>query len=35
VVTQAKGTHTICAIAVPEFGGWSRTTLGCKSILIK
>ncbi|MET3806289.1 L,D-peptidoglycan transpeptidase YkuD (ErfK/YbiS/YcfS/YnhG family) [Nakamurella sp. UYEF19] len=30
----SKGTHTVCAVALPEYGSYSAATLGCKKIVV-
>ena len=32
---RSKGAHTVCAVALPEFGGWSAVDLGCRSVVVR
>lgn len=30
----SRGTHTVCALALPEYGSYSAATLGCRKIVV-
>lgn len=34
ITAKSRGTHLVCALALPQYGGWDGPTIGCKSVVV-